>query len=110
MHRFALVGVLAVAACGGDDSPEEKCETLINIVCDRAVECIGGATEAQCRAEVGAAIPCGSATSVGATYDSCTDMLRANSCAVLFPIDPNTMSPTLVLPNDCVGVIVVGGE
>jgi hypothetical protein len=101
----------AALGCGGSDSPEEKCDDLIGVVCDRAVECVPGAgTRADCVQQLQSAIPCGMAQSVTDSYDRCMDQLNDNSCAVLFPVNPDTGQMELVLPADCNGVIQVGRE
>jgi len=85
----------------GEDSPTEKCDDLVDVTCDRAVECVSGAgTRAQCIMEVQAALPCGMATSVTASYPRCLTQMKTSSCAVLFP------GGQLDLPADCNGVIL----
>lgn len=109
MKRTMFVLAVTVAGCGGEDSPVEKCDDLVSTVCDRLVECLpGAATRAQCIQEIQAALPCGSAQDVTASYGRCMEHLREFSCPVLFPNDPETGEPSLVLPADCQGVILTG--
>ena len=107
MRCLCLFGLLLVA-CGGDKSPVEKCDDLINVVCDRGVQCVGSTvgTHAQCVQQIQQSLSCGAAKSVSATYDRCIDQLNADSCQVLFPPDPDTGEPTLMLPADCMSVIL----
>ena len=109
MRRWSswlFAGVLF--GCGADKSPVDKCDDLINVVCDRAVQCLGpsGGTQAQCVQQVQASLPCGSAKSVSASYDRCIDQLDSDDCSVLFPTDPQTGQQTLKLPADCMSVIL----
>jgi len=98
--------VLVLVACGGEKSPVEKCDDLVNVVCDRGVECIGGSTHQECVQAVQQQLPCGSAKSVSASYNRCIDQLNNDSCQILFPTDPQTGQQSLVLPADCMSVIL----
>lgn len=100
--------VLALAGCGADESAVEKCDDLVNVVCDRGVQCLGG-TQSECVQQVRQVLPCGSAKTVSASYDRCIDQLNADSCSVLFPPDPQTGQPSLTLPADCMSVILTRG-
>jgi hypothetical protein len=104
-HARTLIAALALAACGTDKTPAEKCDDLVDTLCDRGVQCLGGSTSA-CVQSVQAQLPCGKATSVGPSYDRCVDELQSDSCGVLFPTDPSTGQPTIRLPADCMGVIL----
>ncbi|HVK77910.1 MAG TPA: hypothetical protein VM734_31605 [Kofleriaceae bacterium] len=109
MKRTMFVLAVTLVACGGEDTPVEKCDDLVSTVCDRLVECLpGAATRAQCIQEIQAALPCGSARDVTASYGRCMENLEEFSCPVLFPNDPETGEPSLVLPADCQGVILTG--
>lgn len=93
--------VVFLVACGGGgsaDTPPEKCEALIDVVCERAVECTT-VSNSQCVMEVESIIDCNAAKMVSSTYDACIDQLESDSCAVLFP------GGQLELPPDCNGVI-----
>ena len=106
---FIASALLAVVACGGK-SAESKCEDLIDVTCDRAVECVPGAgTVEACVMQLRSVLPCGNADRVSDSYDACMDQLDGLSCAVLFPNDPMTGMPTLMLPADCNMVIIDEG-
>lgn len=106
MFRCCFV-VLFIVGCGGGSSPVEKCDDLVDIVCERAVECLPGAgTHGACVQEVQQVIPCGSAKQVSASYDRCMNQLEAASCSVLFPTNPQSGQRELVLPADCMSVIL----
>lgn len=102
-----LVGACLVAACTSDPSPVEKCDDLVDVICDRGVVCLPGAgSHASCVSEVQQVLPCGSARKVSASYDRCISQLQSASCPVLFPTNPQTGSPELKLPADCMAVIL----
>jgi len=87
-------------ACG-EESPVEKCDHLVEVTCDRAVQCIPNAgTHSECVQAVQTALPCGSAVSVTASYDRCVNQIDTVGCAILFP------NGQLDLPADCEGVIL----
>ena len=97
--------VLFLVGCGGggSDSAVDKCDDLVDEVCDRAVECVpSSGTHAECVAEAQTALSCEDAQSVTAKYSTCLSQVRTNSCDALFPNDQ------LVLPADCNGVILIG--
>lgn len=104
MRIIGCVVVSFVVACGGgSDSPSEKCDDLVDLVCDRLVECIPGAgTHGACVAEVQSSLNCDAAASVTENYTPCLMQLRSMSCGSLFPND------MLALPADCNGVILLG--
>jgi hypothetical protein len=101
---MAIVFAGLVAACGGD-SPVEQCDALVNDLCVRGASCLGGSEQA-CVQAVQQQLSCGSAKAVTATYGRCIDEINVDQCPILFPIDPATGQPTLVLPADCKGVIL----
>jgi hypothetical protein len=94
-----------LVGCGGGKSPVEKCDDLVDVVCDRTVECVSGVTKADCVQAVQQQLPCGAAKSVSESYNRCIDQLDNDSCAILFPPDQNGQ-PTLALPADCNSVIL----
>lgn len=107
MSRSWLLLVIVACGGGGGSSAVEKCDDLVDVVCDRAVECVpSGGTHAACVQEVQQVISCGSAKRVSATYDRCMSQLESNSCAVLFPTNPQSGSRELALPADCMSVIL----
>lgn len=83
----------------------EKCDDLVALLCDRALECVGGGTHASCVQAVQGELSCGSVKAVSASYDRCMDQLATHSCGVLFPPD-STGQPTLRLPADCMSVVL----
>lgn len=100
-NRLALACLASFVAACGEDTPAEKCDNLVDIACDRAVECVpASGTHAQCVQQVQTSLPCGSAKSVTASYGRCVDQLESVSCAILFP------NGQLDLPADCSGVIL----
>jgi hypothetical protein len=107
MRALLLLVAGSVIGCGTDKSPVEKCDDLINVLCDRGVECLPNAGDhTTCVQQVQQSIPCGTAKSVSATYDRCVNELMADSCPVLFPPDPQSGQPTLKLPADCMSVVL----
>ena len=100
---IATALALALAACGGGggSDAENKCEDLLDVTCDRTAECAAPITKSQCLDAVHMQIDCGQADSVGATYDSCMDMMMSDDCATLFP------GGQLTLPADCSAVIII---
>lgn len=107
--KAMVLAVLGCVGCGGDRSPSEKCEDLVNLTCDRAVECLPGASgmHAACvQAVEQAGLSCSATKSVKPGYDRCIDQLNAQSCPVLFPIDPGTGDQMLALPTECSGVLL----
>lgn len=103
MRCLCLLGFL-LAACGGS-SAVDKCDDLVDVVCDRTVECVSGITKTDCVQAVQQQLPCGSAKKVSASYDRCMDQLNNDSCDILFPPDSNGQ-PSLALPADCNAVIL----
>jgi len=98
---------LLLGACGGEaKTPVQKCDDLVNDVCVRGETCLGQ-SRTTCVQTVQQSLSCGSVKSVKSTYDRCIDQINMDTCAVLFPPDPNNNNqPTLTLPADCQGVLV----
>jgi hypothetical protein len=108
--KVVVLAALGCVGCSSDRSPSEKCEDLVNLTCDRAVDCLAGASgmHAACVQAVGqAGLSCTATKSVTPSYDRCIDQLDEQSCRVLFPIDPNTGHQALELPAECSGVLVM---
>lgn len=97
--------IVVLVGCGAEKSPVEKCDDLVDVICDRGVQCLGGSVN-ECVQAVRSELPCGSAKSVSASYDRCVDQLETNSCSVLFPTNPMTGQPEIRLPADCMQVIL----
>jgi len=101
------VSVCLVAGCGNDPSPVEKCDALVDELCDRGMQCVpNSGTHAQCVQTIETQLSCGAVKAVSSTYDRCMDQLQTFSCQVLFPFDPQTNMQTLVLPADCMSVVL----
>lgn len=95
-----------MACGGGEPSPVEQCDGLVDVLCDRAVQCIAGVgTHAACIQELQSEIPCGTVKAVSASYDRCMDQLASHTCGALFPPD-STGQPVLRLPADCMSVVL----
>jgi hypothetical protein len=113
MLRGILCVVCFVGACSASEkSPVAKCDDLVDDVCNRAIECLGAATvgsHSACVQQIHQALPCGSAKGVSASYDRCINQINTDSCPVLFPPDPQTGNPMLMLPADCKAVILARG-
>jgi hypothetical protein len=97
--------VILLAGCGTERSAVEKCDDMVDVVCDRIVQCLGF-SRTECVQAVKSELPCGSAKQVSASYDRCIDQLEGNSCAVLFPVNPTNGQAQLRLPADCMQVIL----
>lgn len=104
-NHVGVLMMLSLSACAGEDTPAEKCDELIDVVCDRAVACIGG-DDTTCVQSLQSKLPCGSAKSVAPSYDRCLSQLESNSCTILFPTDPSSGKRELTLPADCRAVIL----
>ena len=108
VSRYLLLFALATGCGGGELSPVEKCDEFVDVVCDRALDCLSSpGSHSECVQQVQQLVPCGSAKEVSASYDRCMDQVESNSCAVLFPTDPDTGEPALSLPADCNAIILV---
>jgi hypothetical protein len=106
MLRLWIV-VVFVLGCGSEPSPVEKCDALVDELCDRGVQCVpNSGTHAQCVQTVETQLSCGSVKAVSPSYDRCMDQLQTFSCQVLFPVDPQTHMQMLVLPADCMSVVL----
>jgi hypothetical protein len=105
-----ILVALVLVGCGSE-SAVDKCDDLVDTVCDRAVSCQPAmGTHAMCVAQIQTVLPCGQAKKVSATYDRCIDQLESSSCSVLFPTDPQTGEAELALPADCNSVILTSRE
>lgn len=104
--KVMVAAVLSCVGCG-DKSPSEKCDDLIDVTCDRIVECIAGATgmHGACINDFKQVLSCSDVKSVKPSYDRCIDSLSEQSCRTLFPADPMTGEQTAELPDECNGVL-----
>lgn len=111
MKKNLVMNVMVVVALGcvgcGDKSPSEKCEDLVDVTCDRIVECITGAAgmHGACVNDFKQVLSCSDIKSVKPSYDRCVDSLNEQSCKTLFPADPMTGEQTVELPDECNGVL-----
>jgi hypothetical protein len=97
-----LLSLTLFAGCGGGGGGAEgQCEDLLEVTCERSVECVGGFTQSECLDALDDQIPCGRADRVSSTYDACMTQLMGNACADLFP------GGQLTLPPDCNQVIII---
>ena len=103
--KLGCLVVVLLSGCGTEKSPVEKCDDLVDVLCDRGVQCLGG-THAECMQAVQSQLPCGSVKAVSASYDRCIDQLQAGSCSSLFPPNPQTGQPEIRLPADCMSVVL----
>jgi hypothetical protein len=82
---LALIQVLV--SCGGEDdpSPPEKCDALVELLCERVRECADdGTTQDECVASVKTGLPCAQADAVSDGYDSCLNEIEASPCSVIW--------------------------
>lgn len=109
---FMLCGVVAAlvaSGCGGgSSSPEDKCNDLVDTVCDRLVACLNVPSQkADCVSGAGQSLNCRAAKSVTSGYDTCMDALDDASCDALLDADPDG-DPVVTLPSSCRAVILIG--
>lgn len=113
MRRVRLLAMMMfLVGCGSnarEKSPVEKCDDLVDSVCDRLFACIAGVsgTHSDCVAAIASVgLSCAVVKSVGTGYDRCMDKLDSGSCTTLFPVNPDTGRQSLVLPQDCSMVLI----
>jgi hypothetical protein len=107
--KVMVLVVLGCVGCGDSPrSPAEKCDDLVSLTCDRAVECISWASgmHDECVQAIRQELACGTVKSVGPSYDRCMDQLDDQSCPILFPRDQDG-DQALILPADCNGVLLM---
>jgi hypothetical protein len=110
VKQLVVLCVLGWIGCGGgSETPVDKCNDLINDLCDRGVQCAPQetGTHVNCIQQLLQQLPCGSTKQVSATYDSCVQQIKGDACQVLFPADPQTGEHSVSLPTDCNGVILM---
>lgn len=101
-----ILAACSLGACATEPSAIDKCDNLVDVLCDRGVQCLGG-SHTECIQAFNNELPCGSAKAVSASYDRCLSQIEGNSCSVLFPVDPSNGQRVLQLPADCNEVILV---
>jgi hypothetical protein len=100
---FSAVLACLLGGCGGSDnnSPTAKCNSLVNLVCQRAIACANdGTTQSECVTAAMTNLNCADADDVSASYNMCISDLHAVSCTDLLAND------TINLPATCMGVIL----
>lgn len=110
MKRMTLVFVF-LAGCGviEDDPPPPpgneayilKCDRLISTICQKVVSC-SMLTDAGCQRELRDGLNCGLAVGVSDSYPRCLSEVQAASCQALAGL-----SGELVLPESCIGAVLV---
>jgi hypothetical protein len=101
---LAGFGLCLVLGCGGGDSPVDKCDDLLDVTCNRAVECLGEAAvgnQSQCLETLRANFACSQVASVNSNYPRCMEEMSSFSCNTLFQVDPADGQRKLVNPADC---------
>lgn len=103
---IAALLCVGMLGCGGDKSPQEKCEDLLGVVCGRAVKCILGATgrEDECFDALKRVAGCERVLQESRSYDSCVDRVESQSCPDLFQNSTPTKI-TVFLPAECSDVV-----
>jgi hypothetical protein len=109
---FAAIALLAGCKVV-EDSPPEKCDRMLEQVCDRLEGCVTDMTneslpsdwQQTCLDGLSTEIDCSSAAEVDDdAYDSCTDSLNSLGCNVLFDFAAvATGSQGVNLPLACIG-------
>jgi hypothetical protein len=104
MVRLGLVLSGFLIACGGGgDSPEDKCEALLDNICDRVVDCELADSHDECIDALADSNDCSEAEEVGDSYGECRKDIDDASCAELFPSSGGQVR--LTLPSSCSGAI-----
>jgi hypothetical protein len=109
VKRLRMIAVLAsvgMLGCGGDRSPQEQCEDLLEVVCGRAVKCILGASgrEDECFDALQRIAGCERVQQESPSYDRCVDRVESQLCADLFQGSTPTKL-TVFLPAECSSVV-----
>lgn len=96
---------LGVLGCGSD-SPEEQCENLVSLVCDRAGECLPSVEprHGECFQQLRRLARCERIASHSPTYDACMNSVEASACNVLFSELTSTRLMA-ILPSQCSAVV-----
>ena len=92
-----------VTGCGGGsgNSAAQKCDSLVSLLCARAIECLNdGTTQDQCVSLVKTDLNCADADAVSSTYDACVSDVQSTSCTLLLA------NNTINLPATCMDVIL----
>jgi hypothetical protein len=104
---IAVVLSVGVLGCGGGDpSPREQCEDLLDVICGRAVKCILGTAgrEGECVDALQRVAGCERVRQESRSYDRCVDRVEAQLCADLFQ-NSTAAKITVFLPAECSDVV-----
>jgi hypothetical protein len=106
MIAVALSVVVLGCGGGGDESPREQCEDLLDVICDRATSCILGAAGRQdeCFDALQRVSGCDRVQRASARYDACVSRVEGQLCADLFQNSTATKI-TVYLPVECNDVV-----
>lgn len=103
MQKLGLVVIGFMIACGGGgDSPEEKCDALLENICARAVDCDVVESHDTCIDQITAANDCGKVSAISEAFGDCMGDIKDASCGSLFPDGGDKIQ--LTLPRSCSGV------
>jgi hypothetical protein len=108
---FWLVGC---GGGGGSETPVQKCDDLLNAVCDRVQSCgmllTGTAAPAgfhqDCVTQEQTAIDCTRSVAVTSSYDTCLSQVRGDSCNTFLTLDNAGDVQSVNLPASCDGAIL----
>jgi hypothetical protein len=104
---IAVMVSVAVFGCGGGDkSPREQCEDLLDVICGRATRCILGTAgqEGECFDALQRVAGCERVRQESPRYDACVSRVEAQRCADLFQGSTPTKL-TVLLPVECNDVV-----
>ena len=107
LRMIAVVLSAAVLGCGGGDkSPKEQCEDLLDVICGRAAKCILGAAgrEDQCFDALQKVSGCDRVLRESPRYDACVSRVESQLCPDLFQSSTATKI-TVFLPMECNDVV-----
>ena len=106
LRMIAVVLSVGMLGCGGGDkSPREQCEDLLDVICGRATKCLGAAgREDECFDALQRVAGCERVRQEALHYDSCVSRVEAQSCAALFQ-GSTAAKITVILPVECKDVV-----
>ena len=105
MFRVAVISawLAAGAACSGDaPTPIEKCKTLVEDICARGVDCVGGTLQ-DCVTATQRDFACESVQNTSSSYNQCVEETNMAACSTLYPTDASGQAH-LELPASCASV------
>jgi hypothetical protein len=103
--------------CSSDDkgpSPQDSCEMLTDIMCERLTTCAGELTGEKLSAserddlcdQVLSEIDCSKVVAISEDYDECSDSIAAASCEDVYSVDDDGTLEVNELPPVCEGAIL----